>query len=77
MPIATIDSCILQAMEENGLDSNYRATVLMYLYREDEAWRRCCNSGCEPCMLQIGRTVDRARVLIADLLKTAFPDLEK
>ena len=59
------DAAVTQAMAENLLEPGYRAFVLSYLARSDDGWRRCCNSSCEPCILQIGRVVDRARALMA------------
>ncbi len=60
----TREQAILQAMAENMLDEVYRGYVDAYLDRNDEHWRFCCNSGCEPCMMALGRVVDRVRQLL-------------
>ncbi len=59
----TLDAAIDQAMAENMLEFAYRSYVVELLGRADDDWRICCNSNCEPCMLQLGRVVDRVRVL--------------
>jgi hypothetical protein len=52
-------------MQENMLDEVYRGYVDHYLDRSDAGWRMCCNSACEPCVLTLGRVVDRARQLMS------------
>jgi len=47
------------------LEEVYRGYVDAYLAREDQTWRMCCNSDCEPCVLKLGRVVDRVRQLLA------------
>jgi len=38
--------------------------VRRYLQRDDDAWRVCCGSLCDPCVLRLGRVVDRVRELL-------------
>ena len=61
-----LERAMQQAMSENMLDEGYRAFVLQYLSREDNTWRRCCDSECDPCVLKLGRVVDRTRELMDD-----------
>ncbi|MEM9695821.1 MAG: hypothetical protein AAGA56_24980 [Myxococcota bacterium] len=60
------DALVAQAMAEENLPLTYRATVLRFCAREDPFWRRCCGSGCSPCMGQLGRVVDRIRELAGE-----------
>ncbi|MEZ4438220.1 MAG: hypothetical protein R3B72_03985 [Polyangiaceae bacterium] len=58
------DEAIRQAMRENMLDEAYRSYVDAFLRRDDDLWRSCCDSGCDPCSAQIARVVDRVRQLM-------------
>lgn len=60
----SIDEIVRQAMAENMLADIYRPFVMDFLHRRDDVWRQCCNSACEPCVLQLARVVDRARQLM-------------
>ena len=60
------EAAIEQAMRENMLDEVYRGYVDSYLARDDQTWRTCCNSDCEPCVLKLGRVVDRVRQLLTE-----------
>jgi hypothetical protein len=53
-------------MQENQLDPAYRGLVRSLLDRQDDFWRRCCGSDCDPCALTFGRVVDRVRQLVAE-----------
>lgn len=55
---------ILRALDEEGLDPMYDGVVRRYLQRDDDAWRVCCGSLCDPCVLRLGRVVDRVRELL-------------
>ena len=59
-----LQACVTRAMKDNQLDGAYRSFVMLYFERSDDAWRKCCHSDCEPCML--GRTVDRIRELLVE-----------
>ncbi len=61
-----VERAIARAMQENGLETGYRVFVVQYLTRADSTWRRCCDSGCEPCVMQLARVVDRTRELLDD-----------
>lgn len=65
-PSPALDRAMKQAMAENMLDEGYRTFVLQYLVREDDTWRRCCDSECDPCVLKLGRVVDRTRELLGE-----------
>jgi hypothetical protein len=58
------EDALRQAMLENDLDEVYERTIRNLHARTDDAWRECCGSSCDPCMLQFGRVVDRLRKLI-------------
>jgi hypothetical protein len=62
----SIDDIVRQAMNENMLLEIYRPFVMDFLHRRDDVWRQCCNSDCDPCVLQLARVVDRARQLMAE-----------
>jgi hypothetical protein len=53
-------------MEENQLDPAYRGLVRSLLARQDDFWRRCCGSDCDPCALVFCRVVDRVRQLSSE-----------
>lgn len=59
-----LERAMKRAMAENGLEEGYRAFVLQYLVRQDDAWRRCCDSSCDPCVLLLARVVDRTREIM-------------
>jgi hypothetical protein len=61
-----LERALKQAMAENMLEDGYRGFVLQYLARKDDAWRRCCDAGCDPCVLKLGRVVDRTRELLGE-----------
>lgn len=61
---AEVESAISQALDENGVDAIYDGVVRRYLHREDDEWRTCCGSCCDPCNLTLARVVDRARDLL-------------
>lgn len=63
MPEDDLESALSQAMRENMLDEVYRETVRRLLDRQDDFWRRCCGSNCDPCALTLARVVDRVREL--------------
>ena len=59
-----LEAAVDQAVEEAGLDPIWRGNVKSLMQRGDDSWRRCCGSNCDPCVLQLGRAVDRARELM-------------
>lgn len=61
----SVDDIVRQAMSENMLPEVYLPFVMDFLHRKDDAWRQCCNSDCDPCVLALARVVDRARQLMA------------
>lgn len=62
--MAALDDALQRAMAEHQLDSEWRGTVLELIERRDQFWRRCCESNCDPCALQLARVVDRVRQLM-------------
>ncbi len=56
-----LDRAILAAMAVEGVDATYRSVIRTYVEDRSDTWRRCCDSACDPCMLQIGRIVDAVR----------------
>lgn len=61
----TRDDAIAQALAENMVDGVYQRLIERYLEADDDGWRNCCLSNCDPCVQTIGRVVDRARELMA------------
>ena len=43
------------------MHAGYHRVVRSYVLDERDGWRVCCGSGCDPCMLRLGRIVDRIR----------------
>jgi len=44
-----------------GLLESQRGFVVAYLHRDPAEWMSCCGSYCDPCVLKIGRAVEKAR----------------
>lgn len=62
---ASFESALARAVSEAGLDPVWTGNVRELHFRRDEAWRgRCCGGGCDPCVLQLARAVDRLRELL-------------
>lgn len=59
----TLDEAVDAAVKEVGLDPIWRGNVRSLYQRDDDAWRRCCGGGCDPCVMQLMRAVDRVREL--------------
>jgi hypothetical protein len=64
MAAADVDHAIRLALREVGLSEAHEAEVRARLDEPDDAWRACCGGFCDPCVLAIGRAVDRARALL-------------
>src|SRR5690606_29979317 len=58
---SSVEAAIGRALDEEGLDRMYDGVVRRYLERDDDGWRSCCGSLCDPCVLTLGRVVDRVR----------------
>lgn len=58
-----LEAAVDVAVKETGLDPIWRGNVRSLYQREDENWRRCCGGGCDPCVLQLARAVDRVKEL--------------
>ncbi|MDQ3034613.1 MAG: hypothetical protein M3Y87_19545 [Myxococcota bacterium] len=58
------DEAIRRALREVGLPADYAAEIRARLDAPDESWRSCCGGFCDPCVLTLGRAVDRARALL-------------
>ena len=52
---------IAQLCRAEGVDESYGTFVAQHLDVNDDRWRWCCSSNCDPCVERLGRVVDRAR----------------
>ena len=59
---AALDDCVARALEAEGMHSGFLRIVRTYVLDRRDQWRVCCGSNCDPCMLQLGRVVDRVRL---------------
>ncbi len=61
---AEIDAAVLTALEENHLHKAFRGMVRRYVTDGTEVWRDCCESDCDPCVVELIPVVDRAREIL-------------
>jgi hypothetical protein len=59
-----VERAVDQAMHEQRVPAWYRESVLGMMAEPRESWPACCGNDCEPCVLVLGRVVDRARELL-------------
>ena len=59
-----LEEAVDVAVRETRLDPIWRGNVRSLYLREDDNWRRCCGSFCEPCVLTLMAAVDRVRALV-------------
>ena len=64
-PARMFEQALARALERARLPESERPTVAYFLRRQDDSWRDCCGSGCEPCVQAIAVAVDTARALLA------------
>ncbi|MCA8969419.1 MAG: hypothetical protein KDC95_06535 [Planctomycetes bacterium] len=55
------EAILTQAMQDNGIHEAFRETVRRLVFEDGDGWRRCCGSGCDPCVEQFARAVDAIR----------------
>ena len=48
-------------MAEAGVERGFRRSLGDLIARDDDEWRLCCGSGCEPCVELLAKIVDRVR----------------
>lgn len=53
-----------QACRYAGLDLTHAGSVHAYLAEDEDAWPRCCNSSCDPCVVTLQHAARRALVLL-------------
>ena len=58
-----IARALAQALAENGLDPELAPDVVALLRQPRELWPPCCGGLCDPCVLALQRTANRARAL--------------
>lgn len=61
----TEDEALTRAAVERGLDLAWLPELRSMLRTDRAAWRACCGGLCTPCVLDLGRAVERARALLA------------
>lgn len=59
-----IDRAVAQSVAECGLDAGFARTVRQFLFTDSTEWNLCCGAGCDPCVTELARAVDRARELL-------------
>lgn len=61
-----LDQAIALALSELDLDPAFGPDVVALLESPRGAWRTCCGSLCNPCVITLARAVDRVRELCPD-----------
>ncbi|MCB9598362.1 MAG: hypothetical protein H6719_36950 [Sandaracinaceae bacterium] len=59
------EDALRQAAEELEIDPAYLPELRDMLRTDRSSWRACCGMLCTPCVLDLGRAIDRTRSLIA------------
>lgn len=57
------DAQIERELARERVDAGYVLVIRDYLSDPADAWRQCCGSNCDPCILRLGVVVDRLRRL--------------
>ena len=60
-----IHAAIQRALQELHHDASWAGAVRRLFDAEDEQWRNCCGSQCDPCVEDLARVLERARALLA------------
>ncbi len=50
-------------LRDENVDASYVRFVELHVDQPDTAWRWCCGSNCDPCVVRLGRVIDRVRQL--------------
>jgi hypothetical protein len=50
-------------LRDENVDPSYVRFVELHVDQPDSAWRWCCGSNCDPCVVRLGRVIDRVRQL--------------
>lgn len=58
---AELEAAIAEGLRFAGLEDHQRGYIVAYLHQDPAEWMNCCLSGCDPCVLRIGRAVKRTR----------------
>lgn len=61
-----VESALVQASDEFGLQSYYRDCVRPLLKQPRQQWPGCCGGGCEPCSQTLVAVADRVLQLIEE-----------
>ncbi|HMQ22165.1 MAG TPA: hypothetical protein PKE00_06725 [Planctomycetota bacterium] len=61
---ARFEAALSAAMIAHGIHEAFRETLRRLVHEDSSSWRRCCGSGCEPCVLQFERAVDAVRAAL-------------
>jgi hypothetical protein len=67
MPVPRFDDQTLARiadwLRDENVDPSYVRFVELHVDQPDSAWRWCCGSNCDPCVVRLGCVIDRARQL--------------
>lgn len=67
-----IDAALAHELAAQGIHEGFTDTIRRLVFEDNDDWRRCCGSGCDPCVLQMERAVDGVRKAIH--WKPGMPD---
>lgn len=59
-----LQRCIAEHLREAGVDPGYQRFIRDHLERDDDGWRWCCGSTCDPCVTRLAQVVDRVRAAL-------------
>lgn len=60
----TLEAALDRALADNHLHVGFKDAIRRLVFDDNDSWRVCCGSACEPCVLPMGRAVDQVRRLI-------------
>ena len=61
---AVLEQALTKALRDNHIHEGFRDTIRRLVFDNNDGWRTCCGSACDPCVLPMARCVDQIRKLI-------------
>lgn len=58
---STIEAALTEALRDHHIHEGFRDTIRRLVFEDNDRWRQCCGSACDPCVLPMGRAVDQIR----------------
>lgn len=61
----SLDFAVERALLEFQLDAGFGRTLRAMALRPSDDWMICCDGGCDPCVLTLGRAVEEIRARLS------------